>query len=741
MFRFFLDKIDKISRDHVLIMGWFFSDDGKNELNIRVGKKINKTFTTNILRPDVYQLFSKECNSEKVGFAQIVDLKGHFFDNFSICFGDNQLFKINWVKIFKLRIKSVLAFRFGLKTFSKNFTEDYKIIRKSRLFNQVWYFNKYKEVRESGLDPVYHYLQIGWRDGFNPSEQFSSNEYLELNNDIANIGMNPLLHYEKYGKKERRRISYEEKSKSINVNRSHFYDNMNDLIFIRDKKYEKKDLGRLAIQFHIFYVELLDEIYDYLSRMSVKYDLYISTYEEDKKNIIETFFRDKEINLIAVDVFENKGRDVYPFLSQIHPVYKKYDFIIHAHTKKSLTVEWGDIWRHFLYDNIFGKKYTLANILLEFDKDPQLGVMAPPAFPLIKDLIRWKDGEKEMLSSFYKKINVNDIKLEGRCLFPAGNMFCARVSAIEPILEYKFTVEDFPEEKGQTDFTLQHMVERCWKYLVEARGYKYKECLAVPDEKYGMEKVYEEKSNKRICFFVHYDKDQMISEEDLLYLKELKKVANEIVFITNSGVIEDEKLKLNGITELLYSRENVGYDFGAWKDGLKWYGYEKLDKFEQLLLVNNSVFPPLFDLNFMFDEMELKNKDFWGVTKHEYVKYLPMLGKFCPEHIQTYFVVFNSKVFKSVYFKNFWETIEYQKNFQETVKYCEVLFTEYFKKNGFSFGCYFDLNEKFTSVLGDSNMSYMYPDILFEMKVPLLKKKNQAGFTKNIYFKLREMVK
>lgn len=74
-----------------------------------------------------------------------------------------------------------------------------KVIEKSSLFNSEWYSEMYHINKEEAVN---HYLNIGWKLGYDPSPFFSTEKYLENNPDI--IDYNPLLHFELYGKKEGR---------------------------------------------------------------------------------------------------------------------------------------------------------------------------------------------------------------------------------------------------------------------------------------------------------------------------------------------------------------------------------------------------------------------------------------------------------------------------------------------------------------------------------------------------------
>ena len=41
------------------------------------------------------------------------------------------------------------------------------------------------------------------------------------------------------------------------------------------------------------------------------------------------------ISMVIIEIFENKGRDVYPLLAQMRKHFKAYKYICHLHTKKS----------------------------------------------------------------------------------------------------------------------------------------------------------------------------------------------------------------------------------------------------------------------------------------------------------------------------------------------------------------------------------------------------------------------
>lgn len=72
-------------------------------------------------------------------------------------------------------------------------------------FDSQFYLEQYPDVALSGLDPVRHYLQFGWKERRDPSPNFSTDFYLKAYSDIAEYGLNPFLHYVIAGRKEGRR--------------------------------------------------------------------------------------------------------------------------------------------------------------------------------------------------------------------------------------------------------------------------------------------------------------------------------------------------------------------------------------------------------------------------------------------------------------------------------------------------------------------------------------------------------
>jgi len=92
----------------------------------------------------------------------------------------------------------------SLSNKQKATTSEYNIIKKSNLFDEIYYLQTYPDVKNANIEAVKHFMEFGWKEGRNPSNRFDTTFYLERYKDIKEANINPLIHYIKYGKKENR---------------------------------------------------------------------------------------------------------------------------------------------------------------------------------------------------------------------------------------------------------------------------------------------------------------------------------------------------------------------------------------------------------------------------------------------------------------------------------------------------------------------------------------------------------
>lgn len=72
-------------------------------------------------------------------------------------------------------------------------------------FDPQFYLALNEDVAQSGIDPLAHFIEFGWREGRDPNAYFSTKSYLEENPDVENAGIDPFYHYIVAGRAEGRR--------------------------------------------------------------------------------------------------------------------------------------------------------------------------------------------------------------------------------------------------------------------------------------------------------------------------------------------------------------------------------------------------------------------------------------------------------------------------------------------------------------------------------------------------------
>ncbi len=62
-------------------------------------------------------------------------------------------------------------------------------------FDREFYLQCYTDIAEAGIDPLEHYMHLGWHEGRDPCAEFSTHFYLENSPDIVEAKVNPFWHY------------------------------------------------------------------------------------------------------------------------------------------------------------------------------------------------------------------------------------------------------------------------------------------------------------------------------------------------------------------------------------------------------------------------------------------------------------------------------------------------------------------------------------------------------------------
>jgi FMN phosphatase YigB (HAD superfamily) len=407
---------------------------------------------------------------------------------------------------------------------------DYLIIKKSGYFDPAYYLLSYPDCRLADVDPLWHFIEHGWKEHRNPSLKFDTGYYLRANPDVLQAGINPLVHYLQYGQHEGRLPAPGKlpplsqslaKGKWKDGYLSVFYKVGKKVYWLIPAKYRQKVLlwfyhyvgglfkgtphydnfqlnqayiqtttaynhnlidinrvlaapssgGSIAIHLHIFYHDLVNEFIDYLNNVPYQFDLYVSVSNDQDLDTYQRLFSNlPQCDTVSVKRVFNRGRDIAPMICTFGEKLATYDYIAHLHTKKSLYNDGATQgWREYLCTSLFGSEERVRRIFTLMHGEQPFGIVYPQNYIFLPSWANTWLANAELGRVWCARLGIHDIP-QGYFDYPASSMFWARGDALTPLFHAGITLEDFPEETGQTDGTLAHCIERLFVICSDKQG-------------------------------------------------------------------------------------------------------------------------------------------------------------------------------------------------------------------------------------------------------------------------------
>lgn len=99
------------------------------------------------------------------------------------------------------KVRRSMVFSFST---SKRVRKDKAVISESEYFDNEYIAKQLEDLGLKIKDPLEFFVLFGAALELSPSEKFDTKSYLEMNPDVKDSGINPLLHYIKHGKAEGR---------------------------------------------------------------------------------------------------------------------------------------------------------------------------------------------------------------------------------------------------------------------------------------------------------------------------------------------------------------------------------------------------------------------------------------------------------------------------------------------------------------------------------------------------------
>lgn len=224
---------------------------------------------------------------------------------------------------------------------------------------------------------------------------------------------------------------------------------------------------------------------------------------------------------------------------------------------------------------------------------------------------------------------------------------------------------------------------------------------------------------KRLLLYVHFNKFGQLSSHVEYQLSQMRPLFSKVIFISNSPLsAQDEtKLKQTFLVDEVLGRDNIGFDFAAWRDGMATVGFEELKNYDSVTLMNDTCFGPLWDMSQVYSRFEEDPEvDFWGMTNFR-------ANSQFKEHIQSYYLSFLQRVVQSKAFQEFWTSIQDFTNVQDVIDHYETQVTTNLVDAGFRYQTVFNTVDADTTGMLHPDFSYYNPTAILKNKVPFIKVK------------------
>jgi hypothetical protein len=230
----------------------------------------------------------------------------------------------------------------------------------------------------------------------------------------------------------------------------------------------------VAVVAHVYYEDTWPDIAGALRNLTIPFDLIVTTVV-GRDRLIETIRQ--AYPRAEVEVVENRGRDVGPFMALLERGrLDRYRYICKIHGKKSIDggrkSYMGAMWRRRLLFDLLGAPGAPEVAIAMFERDSSIGMIGPRAFRLPKqgypEDLSWSANRSITLKLAERMgVRANEFQLD----FFGGTMFWVRPEALKPLTDLCLAA-DMPYESGLIDGDLPHAIERVLPTSVLVAGYK-----------------------------------------------------------------------------------------------------------------------------------------------------------------------------------------------------------------------------------------------------------------------------
>ena len=224
---------------------------------------------------------------------------------------------------------------------------------------------------------------------------------------------------------------------------------------------------------------------------------------------------------------------------------------------------------------------------------------------------------------------------------------------------------------------------------------------------------------KRIAIYLFYDENGVVDPYVTVALQAFREHVDKLVVVCNGRPDSAGLEALRAASDDVLIRDNVGFDVWAYKEAIERLGRDAAHEYDELILLNYTFYAPIFPLAEMFDAMDVRDCDFWGITAHRECRPNPLTGgEVLPFHIQSHFIAVRRPMLESDAFWSYWARMPMIRSYLDSIEHHEARFTQHFAAQGFRHSLYMD-PDAFETV----HPLFLEVDRMMERRCPILKRR------------------
>lgn len=225
---------------------------------------------------------------------------------------------------------------------------------------------------------------------------------------------------------------------------------------------------------------------------------------------------------------------------------------------------------------------------------------------------------------------------------------------------------------------------------------------------------------KRAGIFLFYDPEGKVDDYILGCLGSLQQHMDYLLVVSNSPLDETNRKRLESVSSEVMERKNVGYDVGAYRDGLRHLGWDHMGDYDELVLFNYTFFAPIHPWAGLFERTDKWDTDFWGITEHDEVRPHPFLPKLVmPRHIQSHWIAVRASLSTTKDWRTYWEDMPPIESYNDSIQWHESRFTGYFNALGYRHEVAYNVDD-----YPSANPVFDNANLLLQDGCPILKRRN-----------------